>query len=184
MTINAKTSKPTLPKSAKKAVAIPINQKKNLAKAIEEWLTTGHRFSHWVTLAPNRPYLTEKQMRSALKKWDAKVNREVYGPNWTSKRDELIWYFAVLEKPDSNPHWHLLLRICGPTGSDLKEETKRFLIAARSQFARTIKSGTIDIQEVDQGSVARLVNYASKQLRNDLQYSEFVTPDEFRRRIS
>ena len=60
--------------------------------------------THFITLASNSSNVSLKVMRDRISHWDRLVNRELYGPKWHKHHDELLWFFAFLEKPETNPH--------------------------------------------------------------------------------
>lgn len=68
-------------------------------------------FHYFVTLATNHRPMPEQAMRSVLKDWDAHVNRWLVGPEWHRKPDERMIWFAFPEKPEINPHWHLVVQL-------------------------------------------------------------------------
>jgi len=146
----------------------------------KKWLAT-NKFTHFVTLATNTSSVREKVMRDRLRAWDARVNRALYGPKWQKHQDELIWFHAFLEKPKANPHWHLLLRLVGRLGSDRNDEFNRLPVLAENTWLDLVPSGSVDVQEIEDESLDNVVAYVAKELRYELQYQNFVTPDEFRR---
>lgn len=150
-----------------------------LQEAITEFLME-HRFTHFVTLTTHEPTLSDESMRSRLKQWDARVNRAIVGPKWCKHKDELIFFFAFLEAPGVNPHWHLLLRVDDSPLSTKKTDSLTLLSCSTSAWKRLSPAGTVDLQEIYSMADKILVNYVGKQLRNMAQYNSFVTPDEFR----
>ncbi|MBO6541113.1 MAG: hypothetical protein JJ969_17140 [Rhizobiaceae bacterium] len=144
-----------------------------------KWLKMDFEFSHFVTLATNDAGLSPATMRRRLKSWDARVNRALYGPKWQKHQDELIWFFAFLEKPSANPHWHLMLRIVGRWNEDPVSTYSEFHRAAFIGWKQLMPSGTIDVQAIRAG-YSSVEEYVLKELRGAIQYSSFVTPDELR----
>ncbi len=159
--------------------AIPDTDRTLFQEEITSWLTT-NQFTHFVTLASNTSKIPEWTMRDRLRAWDARVNRALYGQKWQKHQDDLIWYFAFLEKPRSNPHWHLLLRVVGRLGSDQGEEFKRLPVLAEKTWMKLMPSGTVAVEGIDARSKEWLVTYVAKEVWFALQYQNFVTPDEFR----
>ncbi|WP_223476568.1 hypothetical protein [Oricola indica] len=148
---------------------------------MHKWLSTAFRFTHIVTLTTHDNTLSPEVLRSRLRAWDARVNRELYGPKWRKHADELLWYFAFLEKPNSNPHWHLLLRVVGRWGSDGSRDYKKLPLAVRDAWGAVMPSGTVDVQEIRAGTYKTVNEYVAKELAGAIQYEHFLTPDEFRR---
>ena len=101
-------------------------EKKKLRREFESFI---ERFgpTYFVTLATNayNP-VSQNRMRDLLKAWSARVNRALLGSRWQKKPDEHIFFFAFLEKPDINPHWHLLLQADIEMISDLDAWQERF----------------------------------------------------------
>ena len=124
-----------------------------------------------------------KENTELLKEWDAWMNRELYGPKWHKHQDELIWAFAFLEKPRSNPHWHLLLgQMRGSTESDeaWAERVEEIKTVGREFWQKLMPGGDIDVRVVER-TPHRLIDYVAKEVRHEIQYEDFITPDEFRR---
>ena len=151
-------------------------------RAMKAWLKTSFNFTHFVTLAPNKPDLGVSGMLRLLREWDARTNRKMYGPKWHKKQDELLWHFGFLEKPAVNPHWHLLVRVIGPIGADPLKQHKEFRTAAELEWVALTRSGTADIQQVRSNAASTLHDYIAKELGGGIQYERFTTPDEFRYR--
>lgn len=146
---------------------------------ISAWLQE-HRFTHFITLTTHDPSLTIEGARGRLKQWDARLNRALCGPKWAQKRDELVWFFAFLEAPLSNPHWHLLLRVDDSPVTGKFIETRKLCDTVRQVWSRLAPAGTVDVQPLGEKTDIELVDYVGKQLGSVAQYSSFVTPDEFR----
>jgi hypothetical protein len=146
---------------------------------ISVWLQQ-HRFTHFITLTTHDPSLNIEGARGRLKQWDARLNRALYGPKWAQKRDELVWFFAFLEAPFSNPHWHLLLRVDDSPVTGKLIDTRTLYDTVRRVWSRLAPAGTVDVQPVSAKIDAELVDYVGKQLGSVTQYTSFVTPDEFR----
>lgn len=159
----------------------PWSHTDQLIAETKDWLSR-HRYTHLITLASNTSEISEEWMRDRLRQWDARVNRALYGPKWRKHYDELIWFSAFLEKPRTNPHWHLLLRFVGRTGSDKSGEFEIIGDLADRVWLKLMPSGSVNVQEINDSSRERVVTYVAKELWHKLQYNEFVTPDEFRYR--
>lgn len=108
------------------------------------------------------------------------ANRALYGPKWQQHFDESTWWFAFLEKPGSNPHWHVLLRVVGRWGVDPSNQFARLADVARFSWLKIAPAGTIDIHLIPKRRQKKLTTYLAKELGGELQYSNFLTPDEFR----
>ena len=149
-------------------------------RVMGQWLKDSFVFTEFVTLTTNSSTISPNVMRSKLREWDARVNRRLYGPKWSSHPDDLIWFFAFLEKPAANPHWHLLLRLPGRWASSSSSQSNQFRFIADAVWMRLMPSGTTDVQAVNPSLYSKVEDYVAKELQGELQYTHFVTPDEFR----
>ena len=143
-------------------------------QALHRWLNDSFTFTHFITLASNTSDASLPVMRDKIKFWDAQVNRELYGPKWRKHYDELLWYFAFLEKPDVNPHWHLLCRFEDPG------KLAWFSDVANMKWFYAFPQGTVDVQRITTKH-SRVVDYVVKRTGLEVEYTSFITPDEFRR---
>lgn len=141
---------------------------------MHQWLNEEFTFTHFVTLASNSNDISLRVMRDRIEHWDQRVNRELYGPKWRKHYDELLWFFAFLEKPTTNPHWHLLVRFQD------RDKLLRFAPVAEMKWRKVLPQGTVDIQPIT-GKHSRVVDYVLKSVGGELEYDHFITPDEFRR---
>ncbi|MDP2120674.1 MAG: hypothetical protein Q8K28_12285 [Hoeflea sp.] len=147
---------------------------------ISGWLQQ-QRFTHFITLTTHNPSITIARMRERLKQFDARLNRALYGPKWASHKDQLIWFFAFIESPETNPHWHLLLTLDHTPVADKLIDTTLLEEHIRDVWLRLAPAGTVDVKEIHGKIDGLLTDYVGKQLVHVPQYSSFVTPDEFRR---
>lgn len=53
----------------------------------------------------------ERFMADRLYNFEARVNRALIGPKWARRPQQRIEAICILEKPASNPHWHLLVNV-------------------------------------------------------------------------
>ncbi|MGR3630776.1 MAG: hypothetical protein ACU0A8_01460 [Limimaricola soesokkakensis] len=67
-------------------------------------------------------------MHDRLKNWDQRVNRRMLGSAYRRKPPERVLWMAFLEKPKSNPHWHLVLQLT-------EEQNAREDIVAERSFS-------------------------------------------------
>lgn len=154
------------------------NNSARIQRDAADWLGQKFKFSHFVTLAANDPMAGRKRMRRLVKNWDAHMNRHLYGPKWLKRYDELLFWFAFLEKPEANPHWHLLIEI------PFADETTRNSLGAKifeyaePEWKRLISSGTVRTRAIY--NRINIAEYVAKELGHELQYTELITPDEFR----
>lgn len=118
-------------------------------------------FDYFVTLAFNDVGVNISRARRCLNVWDAKVNRKLIGPKWAKKPDERMLWVFVLEKPQTNIHWHGLIRI----NDGLKTP---FRTVAADRWKNLVRSGTSDVQAIR--SMEGLAGYVAKQVNYELCY--------------
>src|SRR4051794_2020527 len=90
-----------------------------LRRHIPAWLDTWE-FHMFVTLAFNDESTSSSRLlgsslrygflRERLRKWDAFVNHRILGRKWSKRDAERMWSFFFLEKAETNPHWHGVVR--------------------------------------------------------------------------
>lgn len=153
-----------------------MNEK--LQAAARKWLTD-RNYDLFVTLAFNptrRPSYRNSdaasllsggtaRARAHLRSWDAHTNRRLLGPKWQRLYDERIMGVALLEHPDTNVHWHLLLR--NPTRCD----TRVFEREARYVWRRITSSGTVDVQNIFESKP--IVDYVTKEIQKPKCWENF-----------
>lgn len=149
-----------------------------LRKKMEDWLST-FPFHFFVTLAPNRGRLSKERMRRLFLEWDARVNRKLYGPKWQKLYAERLFIFAALEKPYTNSHWHLLVKLMDYQfeGEGAFESRCRLLQeVAEPCWESVVRSGSLKIKRIwDPGGA---VKYSVKEFCNPIQYESWIAPDE------
>ncbi|WP_139111204.1 hypothetical protein [Stappia indica] len=151
-------------------------EKKKLRREFENFV---ERFgpTHFVTLATNayNP-VSQNRMRDLLKAWSARVNRALLGGRWQKKPDEHVFFFAFLEKPHVNPHWHLLLQADIEMISDLDAWKERFAQHAEKAWTDLLPAGTVDVQRYHSRDV---IDYTLKSAFSDVEYVSYVVPREY-----
>lgn len=150
------------------------------------------QFTHFVTLTfsnanAGRMYtmgssLPGDYIRGRLKQWDAHICRLLLGPNWQQKAPDRPLFAAFLEKPDTNPHYHLLLKFQPSPRRTIKEQQELFAADAARLWRKLVPGGTVDIKPISTPfSVAR---YVLKTYGYNLRYECIVWPDELVRQSS
>jgi len=125
---------------------------KRLQDELRTWLER-HTYTHFATLSFNDAttnyYLAKRMLRS----WDARICRALLGSRWFKKPDERLVWFATWEKPDSNPHWHLLINALPSQHEALDEHLERV-------WTTLVPSGTANLQVVSsqRGAIAYVTN--------------------------
>ena len=134
-------------------------------------------FTHFITLASNHQPLGYPRMRSLLKEWDARVNREINGRRWTRRPDERLVWFAFPEKIDVNPHWHVIVQVDPDIQSHGRAaRTLRLPEIAHMHWLSLVRQGSFDCQSVDSQGV---INYITKMISVDRYFENFVVFREF-----
>jgi hypothetical protein len=151
--------------------------------AIVDWIDRFH-YHRFVTLAFNSGHTPITQRRyfdplaqvQLLRAWDARVNHKLLGKRWARDRLHRIWYFAIMEKPVTNPHWHLLLRFDG--GPAFQAEHEHLFDAwAGRLWSKLVLPGSIDIQKIYDRRGA--VDYTLKTLGYHLSsWDTAIVPDQ------
>jgi hypothetical protein len=90
-----------------------------------------------------------------------------------------MWAFYFLEKPDTNPHWHGLVRFFTFESKPLALQEEIFDRNAERVWKKLVPTGTVDVQPitVQQG----VIKYVAKMVPHPISYEQFVVPDEFER---
>jgi hypothetical protein len=155
---------------------------------IPEWLDNW-RFHFFVTLSTNDADMGSRSsvgsnerysyLRDRLREFDARMNRQLLGREWQRSPDRMFGFW-FLEKPDVNPHWHGLVRFFASGDMDkLALQKAVFQREALKIWTELVPSGEVDIQLIaDQPYVSK---YVVKSLGHDVNYSNFVVPDQFAR---
>jgi hypothetical protein len=155
----------------------------SLASEIPKWLDT-FKFDRFLTLATNDsawqlkgPHLTMDRLTDILREWDARINRKVVGPQWLSQPEDRIWAFYFLEKPQSNPHWHALVRFHPPHPGYELTMMERFDNHAEPIWKKLVPAGSV--QSLPIFKQTGVTKYIAKSLPYLVSYEHYVTPDQF-----
>lgn len=153
------------------------------------WLNT-QNFTHFVTLATNEPDLRSAnrkviaglqgadRMTALAKRWDAQMNRLLVGPRWSqpSRRADRMFASYFLEKPLTNPHWHVLIRIDDDDFDRRTRKIEKLHDRTEEIWLEIITSGSTAVRTIHDGGAA---NYVAKELQHQLSYEHFIIPDMF-----
>ncbi|MEC8628925.1 MAG: hypothetical protein VXY73_02445 [Pseudomonadota bacterium] len=136
-----------------------------------------YEFDYFVTLASNHQQWSYAHLRSLLKQWDAQVNRQINGPKWVKRPDERLVWFAFLEKPDVNPHWHLMVSVDRFIETPARQDrTDRFPEIAEKHWMDLAPKGSFDCKTV----VSSAINdYVTKQLHDEACFDNFTIFSQF-----
>lgn len=123
-----------------------------------------NRFTHAVTLATNAPGTSLSRMHDLLKIWDQRMNRFLIGPKWQARPDVRMVWFAFLELPKTNPHWHLIVEADQLETAAQRSRLVDFGLEAERTWCKLTPRGSVDVGPFrDTGAV----DYATKNLRSD-----------------
>jgi len=107
------------------------------------------------------------------------MNRKLLGTDWSIRHSDRMFAFWFLEKPDTNPHWHGLVRFFPADGRPIPKQQAVFDREAETIWQNLIGGrGSVDVQEI---TVQRgVIDYVCKMIPYPVSYTHYVTPDEFR----
>lgn len=170
-------------------------QRKKRQNALREWIVEWYRtesgrskLAYHVVLATHDE-ISLKQARDLLRKWDARMNRAIVGPDWKSRVQQHSRWLAFPEGGKSDPHWHLLLCL----SPDLSRRRRRIVQDASSEFlkpldglaaivddawAKTHSRGTSKTILIY--SIEDLSKYLTKAQYYESLYENFVIWSEFK----
>lgn len=153
---------------------------------VAPWLNTW-TFDRFVTLAFNNPLAGDARLvgssgkyvflRERLRKWDAHVNHAMFGKYWAKRDADRTFSFYALEKPDSNPHWHGLIRFFTDDPVERERQGNQFDKTAEELWVKLVPSGTVDVQPIDEQIGA--AEYIAKSLPYGVLFEHLVIADEF-----
>lgn len=136
-----------------------------------------YHFTHFITLSSNGLVSREERMVQLLKQWDARVNRALVGPRWQKRPDERLFWYAFLEKPQENPHWHLLAQIDpNYTSTPQAVRVARLPIVGERTWAELLSRGSFNCQPIVSKEIIR---YVLKEFRSAGDFTRFVVSTEF-----
>jgi len=124
-----------------------------------------NRFTHFVTLASNAPGTSIYRMDDWLKAWDASMNHILIGSRWRKRPDLRMIWFAFLEKPETNPHWHLLVDNAGLETEVQLARLENFGLEADRMWGKVSPRGSVNTQlYLNSGAI----DYVTKSVRGDV----------------
>lgn len=96
----------------------------------------------------------ERFMGDRLYNFDARVNRALIGPKWLRRPQQRLEAVCFLEKPASNPHWHLLVNV------RCNKPKKDFVAVVQKVWGDLVPVGSVDVQPIS--NMGALSNYVLK----------------------
>jgi hypothetical protein len=107
------------------------------------------------------------------------MNHAILGKHWAKRHSDRIWAFWFIEKPETNPHWHGLVRFFPVDNIDIAEQEAIFDVTAEGIWTKLVPRGSVSVQPI---TVQRgVIDYVGKMLGHPVSYDHFITPDEFQR---
>jgi len=164
----------------------PIRQKPALFEQVAPWLNTW-KFDRFVTLAFNDPFAGNNarsasrfpSWRERLKKWDAHVNRRLFGSYWAERDADRLFAFYALEKPETNPHWHGLIRFFTEDPDERHRQAQVFDEYAARYWLKLVPKGSLNNQPIYDRTGS--TEYVAKSLSYGVLYEHLIVADEFKR---
>lgn len=152
---------------------LTISQKNRIRSAIRSMVCELEP-NYFVTANFNRE-MTFEGAKRCLRHWHACIDHARLGTKWSKKpSDDRVFFFAFAEHPDTNLHYHLILR--APRLLD----RPCFEALAPQVWERVVKGGSLDVQELKtELDVARVSTYATKDLWQDRLLEQWVLSSEF-----
>ncbi len=134
-------------------------------------------YTHFVTLTSNHQEWSLPMLRARLKIWDARVNRALNGPRWSSRPDERFIWIGFPEKLEVNAHVHLLAAVDPEaTSGNRLVRASRLPLFIEKAWKTTVGSGSFDCKPLEPGKVKW---YVSKELAKERRWEEFILSQEF-----
>lgn len=145
---------------------------------------------HHITLATHDQICIE-HARDLLKRWDAKMNHAIVGPNWATRVQQHNYWIAFLEGRKSDPHWHLVFGL----SPKLPKRRREALNEKRSKYRRPLKGlkavvddtwtkttrGKGTAKTVLNYDRRKLINYVTKEQHDPVLYENMVIYSQFKK---
>ena len=109
---------------------------------------------------------------NSLKDWHARIDRRLLGKHWQQKEpDERTFFWAFPEHPDSNLHYHLMVKLSDPA------KRMEFEAIADTCWQGIVGSGDMKLEYLQTAlDLVRTVNYSTKdQWRSDLNENYIIS---------
>lgn len=130
--------------------------------------------THFITANFNRD-TNWQAARQCLKRWHARIDRKLLGKHWSTRgRTARTLFISFGERPDTNLHWHMLLRL--GSGAD----RAKFEAIAGEEWQQLVSSGSMKVDALqDFLSVEKTSTYATKDLWRNGHIENFIISTEF-----
>lgn len=103
--------------------------------------------------------------RNNLRDWHARIDRHLLGKHWCKKGEvERTFFWAFPEHPDSNLHYHLMVKLSDPVKREM------FETIADACWQEIVSSGDMKVDYLETASdLVQMADYSTKDLgRGDL----------------
>ncbi len=147
-----------------------ISKQLQIQQGIRDWLND-IPFNFFVTANFNCS-TSEQSARSALRRWHGMIDRQLLGPKWHRKpADQRTMFFAFAEHPNSNRHFHLMLKTDQPIA---------FAEIADRMWNKIVPAGSMDVQFFDQQQDRlNTICYSTKEIWKHDLINSFIISSEF-----
>ncbi len=147
-----------------------LSQSKRIRSALREMIME-QGADYFVTAVFNRETFFGGA-RNSLKDWHARIDRCLLGRRWQRKPAcERTFFWAFPEHPDSNLHYHLMVKLSDPA------KRMEFEAIADTCWQGIVGSGDMKLEYLQTAlDLARTVNYSTKdQWRSDLNQNYIIS---------
>ena len=164
----------------------PIGHSKRIEArtAVREWLMQyRHKFELSVTLNFNRS-ITWNAAHDKVGEWAQRVDHTYLGRSYKKHPDHRLYFVAFFENADTNPHFHVLVRL--PLVPWRRLRKSRFHNYRKSSWhgkvmeehwVKIMKQGSCDTKKIY--DLNGIVRYDTKQLSRPSADQQYVISTEF-----
>lgn len=151
-----------------------VTMKQQLTYFIKRWAP----YDLFFTLTMPSHSLSPEQATERFARWQQMLFRKTLGHRWQKYTDEWPLMFAAFERPQTNPHWHILCRLYSRDEIEGRRERHKSTIIkfAEPLWAKLVPSSEVDIREVYDDTIP---HYLMKEINGNIQYTHFIIPDQF-----
>lgn len=115
-----------------------------------------------------------KRAANDLHEWHARLDRKMLGKKWHERPIERTRFIAFVEHPNSNIHWHMMLKLNCTRHDTFNSEAPKI-------WKKLIKSGTVDIKpaQIDLTANEIFSRYCGKKI-NAYDPAEYIQISQMR----
>ena len=147
-----------------------VAKNKEMRSAVRDWIVA-EGADYFVTAVFNRE-TNFAGAQNNLRHWHARIDRCLLGKRWQKKEEqERTFFWAFAEHPDSNLHYHLMVKL-----SDPAKRTK-FEANAKACWQKIVNSGDMEFRYLATNSdLIDRAGYSTKGLwRSDLHENYIIS---------